>query len=91
MGCVIRKVQQCDEAHLSYIQTESWKVAFKDILSGEVLKKNTDINRATEMYKRLIDQRIGHGYILEIDKNPHCIAWWDKARDNNMPDYAEII
>lgn len=91
MDCVIRKVQQGDEAYLAYIQTESWKAAFKDILPDEVLKKTTEINRATAMYKQLIDERIGHGYILEIDGEPHCIAWWDKARDDDMPDYAEII
>lgn len=91
MDCVIRKVQQGDEDHLAYIQTESWKAAFKDILPDKVLKKATEINRTTAMYKRLIDENIGHGYILEIDKEPHCIAWWDKARDDDMPDYAEVI
>lgn len=24
-------------------------------------------------------------------KNPHCIAWWDATRENDMPDYAELI
>ena len=31
MDCLIRKVQQGDEFDLAYIQTESWKAAFKDI------------------------------------------------------------
>lgn len=30
MDCLIRKVQQGDEFDLAYIQTESWKAAFKD-------------------------------------------------------------
>lgn len=91
MDCLIRKVQQGDEFDLAYIQTESWKAAFKDILSAEILQMSTNLNRATAMYKRLLDENIGNGYILEVDSHPHCIAWWDTARDNDMPDYAELI
>lgn len=39
------------------------------------------ITRATAMYKRLLDSRKGNGYILEVDGKPHCIAYWDAARD----------
>ena len=91
MGYLIRKVQAGDETHLAYIQTESWKAAFKDILSDEILQKTAEINRSTAMYKRLLDEHIGNGYILEVNGIPHCIAWWDKARDDDMPDYAELI
>ncbi len=91
MDYIIRKVRVGDENHLAYIQTESWKAAFKDILPEEILYKNTKISRATEMYKRLLDENIGNGYILEVNGNPHCIAWWDKSRDDDMIDYAELI
>ena len=91
MDCLIRKVQQGDEFDLAYIQTESWKAAFKDILSTEILQMSTNLNRATAMYKRLLDENVGNGYILEVDSHPHCIAWWDTARDNDMNDYAELI
>ena len=76
---------------MAYIQTESWKAAFKDITSKEILQKSTDLTRATAMYKRLLDEEIGNGYILEVDEKPHCIAWWDKSRENDMPKYAELI
>lgn len=39
MEYMIRKVQPDDAIHLAYIQTESWKAAFKDILPEEILKK----------------------------------------------------
>lgn len=91
MNCLIRKVKQGDEKFLAYIQTESWKAAFGDILSPDVLKKATDLTRATAMYQWLLEEKQGNGYILEVDGTPHCIAYWDKARDNDMPDYAELI
>ena len=62
MDCLIRKVQQGDEFDLAYIQTESWKAAFKDILSAEILQMSTNLNRATAMYKRLLDENVGNGY-----------------------------
>ncbi len=91
MDCFIRTVQQGDELNLAYIQTESWKAAFQDILSDEILQQATDLTHATAMYKQLLDENIGNGYILEVNSQPHCIAWWGKARDNDMPDYAELI
>ena len=91
MDCLIRNVRQGDELDLAYIQTESWKAAFKDILPAEILQTSTKLNSATAMYKQLLDENVGNGYILEVDSHPHCIAWWDEARDSDMPDYAELI
>ena len=87
----IRKVQIGDEKILAYIQTESWKKAFADIISKEDMKKYADINKAEEMYGYLLKNGVGNGSILSIDDNPHCIAYWDKTREENMPEYAEII
>jgi ribosomal protein S18 acetylase RimI-like enzyme len=91
MAYTIRKVKCGDESALAYIQTESWKAAFKGILSEDVLKKTTDIDRVTAMYKGLLDEQKGNGYILEIDGKPHCFAYWDQTREKDMPGVAEII
>ncbi len=91
MEVVIRKVQQGDANSLAYIQTESWKAAFDEILDAETLKKCTDINRATAMYQRLLDENKGNGYLLSVDGNPHCIAYWDAARDAELTGKAELI
>jgi ribosomal protein S18 acetylase RimI-like enzyme len=87
----IRKVKIGDETILAYIQTESWKIAFQQILSKEALDKYTDINKATDMYKNLLNNDAGNGLILSVDEKPHCIAYWDKTREEGMPDYAELI
>ncbi len=91
MDYMIRKVRFGDENDLAYIQTESWKTAFADILSEEVLNRVVDMRRSVAMYKRLLDEEVGNGYILEVNGVPHCIAWWDRARDEDVPDYAELI
>ena len=51
----IRKVQHGDENNLAYIQTESWKEAFKDIVPADLLSECTGIEHATAMYKRLLE------------------------------------
>ena len=87
----IRKVRNGDERSLAFIQTQSWKAAFKNILSQETLNKCTDYNTAITMYTKLLDKKSGNGYILEVEHKPHCIAWWDKTREKNMTGYAELI
>ena len=87
----IRKVKVGDANTLAFIQTESWKSAFNRILSKEDLDRYTDVNRAITLYIKLLNENIGNGFILTIDENPHCIAYWDKTRDDEMEGYSEII
>lgn len=87
----IQKVKIGDEKILAYIQTESWKSAFHQILSKEDLKKYTDIDKAEDMYRNLLSNNIANGFILSVDKRPHCMAYWDKTREEEMHDYAELI
>lgn len=87
----IREVKSGDEKILAYIQTESWKSAFNTILSKEDLEKYTNIDKAIEMYTQLLSENIGNGYILSINDVPHCMAYWDKARDEDMKEYSELI
>ena len=90
MDYSIRKVKKGDESILAYIQAESWKAGFKGILSEEELLRCTDLVKITKMYQEILDQQLKNGYILEIEKHAHCIAFWDKAR-NNEEDCAELI
>lgn len=91
MDYTIERVKSGDEATLAFIQTESWKAGFKDILSKDILTRYTQIDKATEMYQYLLEHNIGNGYLLKVEGNPHCIAWWSATRDEDMPNYAELI
>lgn len=87
----IERAKPGDEQTLAYIQTESWKSAFRGILSEEELIRCTHVDRVTAMYKRELDNGIGYGYILRVNGAPHCIAWWNATREQDMPGYAELI
>ena len=56
MNCSVRKVRRGDEETLAFIQTESWKAAFKDIISPETLKKCTDKETSKAMYREIIEK-----------------------------------
>ncbi|MBS6180504.1 MAG: hypothetical protein KH921_06925 [Erysipelotrichaceae bacterium] len=51
----IRNVKIGDEKVLAYIQTESWRSAFSEILTPEILDEYTNINQVEEMYKNVIE------------------------------------
>lgn len=91
MAYTIEPVKPGDETALAYIQTKSWKAAFGDIIPAEVLTQYTQLEPAISMYRRLLEAGIGHGYLLKVEGQPHCIAWWDAARDEDMPGYGELI
>lgn len=91
MEAYIRKVQQGDANALAYIQTESWRAAFAGILDAETLAKCTDVSRAAAMYQKLLDAGKGKGYLLSVDGKPHCVAYWDEARDPEYSGMAELI
>lgn len=91
MEVAIRAVAPGDENDLARIQTESWRAAFAEILDAETLSRCTDLGRATEMYRRLLEEKRGNGYLLTLDGAPHAIAWWDAARDEEMAGKAELI
>ena len=91
MKHTIERVKPGDEETLAYIQTESWKASFRDILEPDVLESCTNLEKVTNMYKRLLEQNIGNGYLLKVEGEPHCIAWWDATREADMLGYAELI
>lgn len=91
MDYEIRRAKIGDEATLAHIQTESWKTAFQHILTPEALEETTQVDRATVMYRRILEQNYGNGYLLSIDGKGHCIAWWGASRSEDMPGYAELI
>ncbi len=91
MAFQIRPVCQGDAAILASIQSASWQAAFRDILSEETLSKCSNVDHSTAMYTHLLENNIGNGYIGELDGTPHCIAYWNAARDADMPGMAELI
>ena len=87
----IRKAIPGDEQVLAYIQTESWKVAFVDILSPEELERCTNLQKAEQMYHSVL-RREGCNMAIElVDDYPHCIAAWGTNRCDLGDTVGELI
>ncbi len=91
MNITIRKAKLGDEKILTYIQIESWKSTFADIISTDDMERCTDIVKAEAMYENVLKFGYAKMSILEIDSKPHCIAAWSKARNPQFSDCAELI
>ena len=91
MNISIRKAKLGDEKILAYIQAESWKSAFANIISAEDMEKCTAIVKTEAMYENVLKSSYAEISILEIDSKPHCIAAWSKARNPQFSDCAELI
>lgn len=61
MEYTIERAKLGDEGTLAYIQTESWKAGFREILDEQTLQRCTQLDRATAMYRRLLEAGIGNG------------------------------
>jgi len=90
-GVELRRAEPGDEKILAYIQTESWKAAFSEILSSEELERCTNIEKAEEMYKNVLKGHAVKLVIESVDKNPHCIAGWSRNRNDLGQNVAELI
>lgn len=87
----IRKAVPGDEQVLAYIQTESWKAAFADILSTEELVRCTNLQRAKQMYHNVLRREGCNTAIELVDDHPHCIAAWGTNRCDLGDTVGELI
>ncbi len=91
MNIEIRNARQGDEKIFAYIQTESWKQAFKDIISEETMTKHTDLSSVEAMYKRVISNPAMYLKLQIVDGKPHCISAWGTNREDSNSISAELI
>lgn len=87
----IRKAMPGDEQVLAYIQTESWKMAFADILSPEELTRCTNLKKVEQMYHSILRREDCNLAIEFVDEHPHCIAAWGTNRCDLGDTVGELI
>lgn len=87
----LSNARQGDEKALAYIQTESWKSAFHDILSEEDLIQRTDLSKTEAMYARVLNNPMIHVSLETVDGKPHCMAAWSRNRAGLADNVAELI
>lgn len=87
----LRKARAGDQEMLAYIQTESWKAAFADILDAEELHRCTNMEKTTAMYEKVLSNPNIHMNILLVDGEAHGITAWSRSRGDFDEESAELI
>lgn len=87
----IRQAAPGDEAVLAYIQTQSWKAAFSDILSAADLEEYTNEDNVRQMYQHVLQSGMCRVALSFIGDTPHGMAAWGNNRCDFADDVAELI
>lgn len=91
MKVEIRKAQVGDEKSLAQLQVLSWKAAYQDLLLTSDLQKYLDVSYVESIYKKILDNNKGVGFIMRVGDKDHCLAFWDKARNVEHNEFVELI
>ena len=75
----------CAEIHIA-----SWRDAFADIVSEEVMTRMTNRDRQEQVYAFAAESSSHHGLLIPAEE-PLGMAWYGPARRSEMKDAAELI
>ena len=87
----IRTAVPEDVQAVSRIQIESWWSAFADILTEQTLEDHLKEDAIEQMYRHVLADERFHGLLLTLDGQPHAMAFWSAAREEQTPGLAELI
>ncbi|MDO5400175.1 MAG: GNAT family N-acetyltransferase [Eubacteriales bacterium] len=87
----IRNATEQDAKSLAYIQTESWKSAFRGILSEGDLVKHTELDKTEAMYGQVLQNPNIRVLLETVSGKPHCMAAWGPNRAVLGVQTAELI
>jgi predicted acetyltransferase len=88
----IRKAEIEDAATVATVLCESWKLAYKDIITPEEMARNTDVDNRTKRFHSIIESGgMGPIFIASYRGRPCGIVSFGKSRDADLPNAAEVI
>ena len=87
----VRPATATDAHDFAYVLCESWKEAFRDIITPEEMAKNTDIEKRAVFFEKLIPSGRGQFFIAYAGNKPCGICSTTPSRDENMHGYGEVV
>lgn len=91
MSITICRATAGDAHDYAYVLCESWKAAYKDIITPYEMKKNTDIEARARFFEKMIPS--GNAvYLIARDGDTACgICALSSSRDDDMCGAGEVI
>lgn len=91
MDYIIRKAVMDDACALAKILSESWACAYKHIVPPVELARQCDLFNNSDRFRAMLQAPRGEFYIA-LDGDVPCGEFmFCKSRDEDLPDYAEIV
>lgn len=87
----IRHATISDAHNFAYVLCESWKAAYKDIITTEEMEKNTDVEKRAAFFEKIIPSGKGQFFIAYDGDKPCGICSTCPSRDKDMSEYGEVV
>lgn len=91
MTIKIRNATASDAYDFAYVLCESWKAAYKSIITPDEMAKNTEIEKRGAFFEKLIPSGKGQFFIGYDENKPCGICSTCPSRDVDMKDFGEIV
>lgn len=92
MEIVIRDAVPGDEDKIALVICESWRAAYRDILTPEELAPYTDVARRTAQFAKILASGTGETVLLAMEGEAPCgMTACAATRDPDLPGYGEVI
>ena len=89
--CFTRLAKTTDTAALAKILCDSWRSAYKNILTPENMEHNTKLESRTTMFEMIIKSGVGSTMIAFSNGNLCGMVSFGESRDAELSDFAEIV
>lgn len=87
----IRKATAADAHDFAYVLCESWKAAYKNIITPEIMANNTDVEKRAAFFEKVIPSGKGQFFIAYDGDNPCGLCSSCASRNEEMNGWAEIV
>lgn len=91
MPIIIRTITAADAEACANLHICSWQSAFKNIISEQVMQRQTGRERLLAVYQAAAESSVHHGLAAEEDGKMLAMAWYGPSRRSEKREAAELI
>ena len=91
MNITIREAGAADARDYAYVLCGSWRAAYKNIITPEEMDRNTDIDKRTAVFEKMLPSGAMRCFIAFDADTPCGICAAASSRDEDMPGWGEVV
>ena len=91
MKLTIRTATAADARDFAYVLCESWKEAYKQIITPEEMARNTNVEKRASLLEQWIPSGRGQYFIAYDGERPCGVCSTGPSRDEGMEGFGEVV